>query len=523
MSQSQYRHRTEGRPVSLPSSNLPSGMLLGRLAAFGALAGRSAVSCRARMVQMGTSGVSSVTGMEPGPYPVGVTTMQFDDHSRKDPSSGGPRRLQTEIWYPAGAEAANLPPGRYSDYLGRGAIPGSIAAAEESDAIGGYRDGLTIAQLDAEWPGAAVRDARPDAPELSGAKWPLVLFSHGSGAFRASYIYWTEYLASHGFCVVACDHAGSARYTQLDGEVVKPGGARSTRAQMEADRPADLLFLLDKMGALAAGADSRFAGRLDATNCALTGMSFGGWTSAQALEACDPRVKAAILQCPSLAMSGGAAGQPPLATEQRSSRMVKKYPSAQQPTVRRRASLEASSPPACSGRPSAPEGRGAPPIAWLVPPRGCSGGAVAPAQHHRCRRLRPSDGYCQVQSRNADARHAGHGGHGHRRGGQRRRARVLRDAHRPKVGDAAPTPRLALPRTATPRSAPHRHAPAGGRPSPPHTLSAGTCSRSGGAGTSPSPRASCTTRTTVTASERATASRGRERSTRPSPSCSSTR
>jgi len=274
------------------------------------------------MVQMGTSGVSSVTGMEPGPYPVGVTTMQFDDHSRKDPSSGGPRRLQTEIWYPAGAEAANLPPGRYSDYLGRGAIPGSIAAAEESDAIGGYRDGLTIAQLDAEWPGAAVRDARPDAPELSGGKWPLVLFSHGSGAFRASYIYWTEYLASHGFCVVACDHAGSARYTQLDGEVVKPGGARSTRAQMEADRPADLLFLLDKMGALAAGADSRFAGRLDATNCAMTCMSFGGWTSAQALEACDPRVKAAILQCPSLASSGGAAGHSPLATEQRSNRVT---------------------------------------------------------------------------------------------------------------------------------------------------------------------------------------------------------
>ena len=109
-------------------------MLLGaRLAAVGALVGRSTVNGRARLVQMG---ISSVTGMEPGPYPVGVTTKQFDDHSRKDPTSGGPRRLQTEIWYPAAAEAANLPPGRYSDYLGRGAIPGSIAAAEESDAIG---------------------------------------------------------------------------------------------------------------------------------------------------------------------------------------------------------------------------------------------------------------------------------------------------------------------------------------------------------------------------------------------------
>ena len=291
------------------------------LATFGALAGVGA----ARSAVSGVRMVSSVTGMQPGPFPVGVTTMQFDDHSRTDPSSGGPRRLQTEIWYPAAAEAADQPPGRYSDYLGRGVIPGSIAAAEASDAIGGYRDGLTIAQLDAEWPGAAVRDARPDAPELSGAKWPLVLFSHGSGAFRASYIYWTEFLASQGFCVVACDHAGSARYTQLDGEVIKPGGARSTRAQMERDRPADLLFLLDQMGALAAGTDSRFAGRLDAANCALTGMSFGGWTSAEALEACDPRVKAAILQCPSLATSGGAAGRAPLATEQRRHRRVTSY------------------------------------------------------------------------------------------------------------------------------------------------------------------------------------------------------
>ena len=78
-------------------------MLLGRLAAFGALAGRSTVSGRARMVQMGTSGVSSVTGMEPGPHPVGVTTMQFDDHSRTDPTSGGPRRLQTEVWHGFGS------------------------------------------------------------------------------------------------------------------------------------------------------------------------------------------------------------------------------------------------------------------------------------------------------------------------------------------------------------------------------------------------------------------------------------
>ena len=36
-----------------------------------------------------------------GPYPVGVTSIQLDDHSRVDPETGGPRQLLTEIWYPA--------------------------------------------------------------------------------------------------------------------------------------------------------------------------------------------------------------------------------------------------------------------------------------------------------------------------------------------------------------------------------------------------------------------------------------
>jgi len=252
------------------------------------------------------SGASTVTGMPPGPFQVGVTTMQFEDTSRTDATSGGPRKLQTEIWYPAASEATQAPRNKYSDFLGRGAIPGSIAAAEESDAIGGYLPGLTIAQLDESWPNAAVRDARPC--DACSRAWPLVIFSHGSGAFRASYIYWTEFLASHGFVVMACDHAGSARYTQIDGEVVKPGGARSTREAMEADRPRDMTFLIDCMQRLAAGTDSRFAGRVDTSRVALTGMSFGGWATAAALEAQDPRVKAGIMKCPSIAMSGKAAG-----------------------------------------------------------------------------------------------------------------------------------------------------------------------------------------------------------------------
>ena len=50
---------------------------------------------------------------------------------------------------------------------------------------------------------------------------------------------------------------------------------------------------------------SRFAGRVDTDRVALTGMSFGGFSTAAAMEALDPRVKAAVMQCPSISMSGG--------------------------------------------------------------------------------------------------------------------------------------------------------------------------------------------------------------------------
>lgn len=87
-----------------------------------------------------------------------------------------------------------------------------------------------------------------------------MIFSHGSGAYRASYIFWTEFLASKGFVVMACDHPGSARYTQVSGRVIKPGGARSVREQMEADRPKDLMVLLDAMTKMAMGQEARTKG-----------------------------------------------------------------------------------------------------------------------------------------------------------------------------------------------------------------------------------------------------------------------
>eukprot|EP00555_Chaetoceros_dichaeta_P004872 CAMPEP_0198257480 /NCGR_PEP_ID=MMETSP1447-20131203/7155_1 /TAXON_ID=420782 /ORGANISM="Chaetoceros dichaeta, Strain CCMP1751" /LENGTH=408 /DNA_ID=CAMNT_0043944399 /DNA_START=106 /DNA_END=1332 /DNA_ORIENTATION=+ len=252
---------------------------------------------------------SPITGLPLGPFPVGVTTIELTDPNRTDPEDPSePRRLQTEIWYPAVTSTTNSPKNKFSDFLGGGAIPGSIDRANSPRAIGGYRDGLTVAELDESvWMNDAVRDAEPDTNV--GEKWPVVLFSHGAGAFRASYIYWTEFLASYGYVVVAPDHPGSARYTQVGGKVITPdGGPRSKYASMARERPKDMISVLDCLQALTARRKSdgvppvidSLLGTTNLDNVAITGMSFGGYTAAEVLELQDPRIQAAVLQCPAI-------------------------------------------------------------------------------------------------------------------------------------------------------------------------------------------------------------------------------
>ncbi|VEU44248.1 unnamed protein product [Pseudo-nitzschia multistriata] len=249
-----------------------------------------------------------LTGLPMGPYPVGVTTVQIDG----DPKRG--RGLQTEVWYPASEASRASPVTKYSDYLGLDKARDPVAAraaANARTAIGGYRDGISVEELDdpseTTWLTTAVRNAGvaekdPNHGDDPGTGWPLVVFSHGSGAYRASYGFWTEFLASHGYVVAACDHPGSARYTIVDGEVITPGGARSKRERMEKDRPLDVLQVLDGIASNPSGLP--LFGAVDTNNVAITGMSFGGYTTAATLELGDPRITAAVMMCSSMAMSG---------------------------------------------------------------------------------------------------------------------------------------------------------------------------------------------------------------------------
>ena len=221
-----------------------------------------------------------------GPYPVGVTSLQVDDASRPD-AELGPRPLRTEIWYPAVDAARGMPKNLYSDFLLRGSVPGSMEAANA--ALDSYRKGLNVAELDKIYKNVAVRDV-----QVRDGHWPLLVFSHGSGGTRVGYVFFTEFMASHGYIVMAADHIGNSRYTIVNGKAVAAGGPRGQASA--ADRPKDVSFLIDVATRMNSGSDWRFAGRIDLDKIAAAGMSFGGSTTQNVVEK-EKRVKAGRDAC----------------------------------------------------------------------------------------------------------------------------------------------------------------------------------------------------------------------------------
>ncbi len=120
-------------------------------------------------------------------------------------------------------------------------------------------------------------------------------FARDGGGSRHQNTFWCDHLASHGYIIVSADHTGNAKWTIIDGKPIMSQGAE--RGNSAKDRPLDVSFLLDQMIRWDAGADPRFAGRIDTEHTAVAGMSFGSFTAHWAADR-EPRFKAV------LAMSG---------------------------------------------------------------------------------------------------------------------------------------------------------------------------------------------------------------------------
>ena len=94
---------------------------------------------------------------------------------------------------------------------------------------------------------------------------PVVMFSHGNGGMRYQSYFLMEYLASHGFVVVAPDHYGNTLFDMNT----------STHAELIFRRPEDIVDGFDHL----IGAEM-FQGCIDpSAGYAMIGHSFGGYTT----------------------------------------------------------------------------------------------------------------------------------------------------------------------------------------------------------------------------------------------------
>jgi predicted dienelactone hydrolase len=103
-----------------------------------------------------------------------------------------------------------------------------------------------------------------DNAALAAGRFPLLLFSHGSGGSERNQRGWAEHLARHGYVVVAPRHWGDS-YDQPQG--------RGSDVQL-IGRPLQAQAALDTVLA-----DPLLAGAIDARRIGMLGFSAGGYTT----------------------------------------------------------------------------------------------------------------------------------------------------------------------------------------------------------------------------------------------------
>ncbi|GLL04576.1 alpha/beta hydrolase family protein [Dactylosporangium matsuzakiense] len=213
-----------------------------------------------------------------GPYPVGTVPLHLIDRTRP----GQRRELMISIWYPA-QHVDRQPP---APWIAPAVLPALLASA-------GLPADIAAAPLTAGHVGAPVR--------RTIGRLPVIMYSHGAHGHRAENTIVVQELASHGYAVVTVDHTDDAFSEFPDGRVVVPL-QDPQRALGPTDFADDIRFVLDRIAALATGADpdaahrtlpANLCGALDLSRIGMFGWSKGATATTLVMQA-DCRVKAGL-------------------------------------------------------------------------------------------------------------------------------------------------------------------------------------------------------------------------------------
>lgn len=207
--------------------------------------------------------VGSGTYEAAGPHAVGHSIFGATDAARG-------RALTMQVWYPAAAVSGGGTPleALVDDAADRGVLAGLVADAPPA---------CTRKRVGSE------RDAAP-----ADGTWPVVAFSHCHGCTRFAGAAIAERLASHGYAVIAPDHAGNTLFDAQRGENAPLNG------EFLATRAADVRFALDlALDATSTALPAPLRGRFDAARVGVFGHSYGAATTGLVLES-DPRPKAGV-------------------------------------------------------------------------------------------------------------------------------------------------------------------------------------------------------------------------------------
>ncbi len=186
------------------------------------------------------------------------------------PVKAGDRTLTVQLWYPSRAPSPGTP---IEDLV--------VDAADRATMVK-----LLEAQDGKKCVRRRVASTR-DLPPAEGP-FPLIAYSHCHSCTRFSSAEIAERLASHGFAVIAPDHAGN---TVFDAQ---RGMSAPLNGEFLAVRAADVRATIDEaLNPTTTALPAVLAGKLDAARLGMFGHSYGAATTGLVL-ARDPRIKAGV-------------------------------------------------------------------------------------------------------------------------------------------------------------------------------------------------------------------------------------